>query len=194
MALSYNLAYQEIISVNPTRRQIFAGKSDSTFWNILQWVISNGLASESWSRFHFVTSTKHQQQNTEQTSASKSRLNFNFKILTKPCAQRLIKNLTLWPLERHCLSEFECHLIPKVVLCSFQRSYEEVSIWKWLLISSPLTAGVGVGNMFSYDYVRTICVFQGSKWAFGPNGVISCTCPTTNGSQKPHYLGKWNLF
>ena len=26
MALSYNLAYQESISVHPTRRQIFAGK------------------------------------------------------------------------------------------------------------------------------------------------------------------------
>ena len=38
MALSYNLAYHEIISVHPTRRQIFAGKSDSTFWNIWQWV------------------------------------------------------------------------------------------------------------------------------------------------------------
>ena len=41
------------------------------------------LASEYWPRFNFVTSTKHQQQNTDQTSASKSRLNFNFKILTK---------------------------------------------------------------------------------------------------------------
>ena len=39
MALSYNLAYQKIISVHPTRRQIFAGKTDSTFWNIWQWVI-----------------------------------------------------------------------------------------------------------------------------------------------------------
>ena len=39
MALSCNLAYQEIISMHPTRRQIFAGKSDSTFWNIWQWVI-----------------------------------------------------------------------------------------------------------------------------------------------------------
>ena len=39
MALSYNLAYQEIISVHPTRRQIFADKSDSTFWNIWEWVI-----------------------------------------------------------------------------------------------------------------------------------------------------------
>ena len=39
MALSYNLAYQESISVHPTRRQIFAGKTDSTFWNIWQWVI-----------------------------------------------------------------------------------------------------------------------------------------------------------
>ena len=40
MALSYNLGYQEIISVHPTRRQIFAGKTDSTFWNIWQWVIN----------------------------------------------------------------------------------------------------------------------------------------------------------
>ena len=39
MALSYNLAYQEIISVHPRRRQTFAGKTDSTFWNIWQWVI-----------------------------------------------------------------------------------------------------------------------------------------------------------
>ena len=39
MALSYNLPYQEIISVHPARRQIFAGKTDSTFWNIWQWVI-----------------------------------------------------------------------------------------------------------------------------------------------------------
>ena len=41
MALSYNLAYQEIISVHYTRCQIFAGKTDSTFWNIWQWVILN---------------------------------------------------------------------------------------------------------------------------------------------------------
>ena len=34
MTLSYNLAYQEIILVHPTRRQIFAGKPYSTFWNI----------------------------------------------------------------------------------------------------------------------------------------------------------------
>ena len=40
MALSYNLAYQESISVHPTRRQIFAGKPDSTFPNIWQWLIS----------------------------------------------------------------------------------------------------------------------------------------------------------
>ena len=32
-----------------------------------------------WPRFNFVTSTKNQQQNTNQTSASKSFLNFNFK-------------------------------------------------------------------------------------------------------------------
>ena len=34
MTLSYNLAYQEIILVHPTRRQIFLGKPYSTFWNI----------------------------------------------------------------------------------------------------------------------------------------------------------------
>ena len=43
MALSYNLGYQEIISVHPTRRQIFAGKTDSTFLNIWQWVISGAV-------------------------------------------------------------------------------------------------------------------------------------------------------
>ena len=42
MALSYNLGYQESISVHPTRRHIFAGKSDSTFLNIWQWVIYSG--------------------------------------------------------------------------------------------------------------------------------------------------------
>ena len=40
MALSYNLGYQEIISVHPTSGQIFAGNPDSTFPNIWQWVIS----------------------------------------------------------------------------------------------------------------------------------------------------------
>ena len=39
MALSYNLGYQEIISVHPTRHQIFAGKPYSTFPNIWEWVI-----------------------------------------------------------------------------------------------------------------------------------------------------------
>ena len=39
MALSYNLGYQEIILVHPTRRQIFAGKPYSTFWNIWEWVV-----------------------------------------------------------------------------------------------------------------------------------------------------------
>ena len=34
MALLLYLAYQEIISVHPTRRPIFAGKPYSTFWNI----------------------------------------------------------------------------------------------------------------------------------------------------------------
>ena len=41
MALSYNLGYQESISVHPTRRQIFAGKPYSTFLNIWKWIICN---------------------------------------------------------------------------------------------------------------------------------------------------------
>ena len=41
------------------------------------------LASESRPRLNFITSTKHQQQNSDQSLASKSRLNVNFKILTK---------------------------------------------------------------------------------------------------------------
>ena len=43
-------------------------------------------ASETQQRFNFITSTKHKQQNVEQTPASKSCLNFNFKILTNSCA------------------------------------------------------------------------------------------------------------
>ena len=39
MALSYNLGYQESISVHPTRRQNFAGKVYSNFPNIWEWVI-----------------------------------------------------------------------------------------------------------------------------------------------------------
>ena len=48
----------------------------------LNWIWLN-LASEYLPRFNFVTLTKHQQHNTDQTSARKSCLNFNFKILTK---------------------------------------------------------------------------------------------------------------
>ena len=39
MALSYNLGYQESISVHPTRRQNFAGKVCSNFPNIWEWLI-----------------------------------------------------------------------------------------------------------------------------------------------------------
>ena len=39
MALSYNLGYQESISVHPTRRQNFAGKVYSNFPNIWEWLI-----------------------------------------------------------------------------------------------------------------------------------------------------------
>ena len=39
MALSYNLGYQESISVHPTRSQNFAGKVYSNFPNIWEWVV-----------------------------------------------------------------------------------------------------------------------------------------------------------
>ena len=39
MALSYNLGYQESISVPPTSRQNFAGKVYSNFPNIWEWVV-----------------------------------------------------------------------------------------------------------------------------------------------------------
>jgi len=39
---------------------------------------------ESRPRMNFKATTKHQQQNNDQTSASKSCLNINFKILNKP--------------------------------------------------------------------------------------------------------------
>ena len=50
--------------------------------------------------FNFITSKKHQRQNAEQTPASKSCLNFNFKILTNPCAQSLNKSLAIWPFDQ----------------------------------------------------------------------------------------------
>ena len=40
MTLSYHLGYLETILVHPTRRQSFAGKTDSTFYNIRDLVIS----------------------------------------------------------------------------------------------------------------------------------------------------------
>ena len=40
MALSYNLGYQESISVHPTRRQNFAGKPYLNFPNIWEWLIN----------------------------------------------------------------------------------------------------------------------------------------------------------
>ena len=48
MALSYNLGYQESISVHPTRRQNFAGKVYSIFPNIWEWVVS----SRKWNNLH----------------------------------------------------------------------------------------------------------------------------------------------
>ena len=39
MTLSYHLGYLETILVHPTRRQSFAGKSDSTFYNIWDLVV-----------------------------------------------------------------------------------------------------------------------------------------------------------
>ena len=57
MALSYNLGYQESISVHPTRRQIFAGKPYSTFPNIWEWLIYFQYESE-YENFAFLFVTK----------------------------------------------------------------------------------------------------------------------------------------
>ena len=43
MTLSYHLGYLETILVHPTRRQSFAGKLDSTFYNIWDLVITGEL-------------------------------------------------------------------------------------------------------------------------------------------------------
>ena len=45
MTLSYNLAYQEIILVHPTRRQIFSGKLNSTLWNIWDLIVGSPTIS-----------------------------------------------------------------------------------------------------------------------------------------------------
>ena len=50
--------------------------------------------------------------NTVQTSASQSRLNFIFKILTKPCAQILNKKSNIWP-------NFSFHTCTKLSSTSF---------------------------------------------------------------------------
>ena len=46
MALSYNLGYQESISVHPTRRQNFAGKVYSNFLNIWEWLVYRVIISK----------------------------------------------------------------------------------------------------------------------------------------------------
>ena len=46
ITLSYNLAYQETILVHPTRRHIFARKTDSTFYKIWDLLISEWRISE----------------------------------------------------------------------------------------------------------------------------------------------------
>ena len=47
MKLSYNLAYQETILVHSTRRQIFAGKPYSTFYNIWDLLIPEKMKNPS---------------------------------------------------------------------------------------------------------------------------------------------------
>ena len=81
-------------------------------WNLKYWP---NLAFESRSRFNFITSTKHQWQNSEQTPTSKSWLNFNFKSLTNPCAQTLNKSLALGP---NVSSQISNKLLPTWSLAS----------------------------------------------------------------------------
>ena len=52
MALSYNLGYQESISVHPTRRQIFAGKPYSIFPNIWEWLILRDTSKVNSCHYH----------------------------------------------------------------------------------------------------------------------------------------------
>ena len=85
MALSYNLGYQESISVHLTRRQIFAGKPYLTFPNIWEWLIltlklmstltlhlqAHSSASQEWSlQLHFLRSSTglflHQKKKSQQ--------------------------------------------------------------------------------------------------------------------------------
>ena len=90
--LDQNSSSESRTSINfkiSTKHQHFDETQASKSWP--------NLASESRPRFNFITSTKHQRQNAEQTPASKSCLNFNFKILTNPCAQSLNKSLALGP-------------------------------------------------------------------------------------------------
>ena len=56
MALSYNLGYQESISVHPTRRQNFAGKPYSIFPNIWEWLIYVIISWRFW-RLHYLATS-----------------------------------------------------------------------------------------------------------------------------------------
>ena len=66
-------------------------------------------------------STKIKLPKLNQASASQSRLNFIFKILTKPSAQSLNKNLTSWP-------NFSFHICTKPSSTSFSAPTSAISI------------------------------------------------------------------
>ena len=79
---------------------------------------------KAWSNLIIRISTKHQQQNTDQTSASKSRLNFNFKILTKPYAESLNK-LQLPSLHQTFVNTF--------LSINISKTKQPQQVWSWHL-------------------------------------------------------------
>ena len=81
---SQTLKFSNIFRIS-TKHQLQNLKQTSAFQLNLKLKSWPNLASESWPRFNFVTSTKHQHSAV------------NFKILTKPWAQNLNKSLALWP-------------------------------------------------------------------------------------------------
>ena len=76
------------------------------------------------SNFFFRISTKHQQQNIDQTSAKKSHLNFNFKILTKPYAESLNK-LQLPSLHQTFVNTF--------FSINISKTKQPQQVWSWHL-------------------------------------------------------------
>ena len=83
-----------------TKHQLQNLNQASAFWRNLNLKLLTKPIFRILTKIELHNHMKHQQQNNDQTSASKSCLNINFKILTKLWSLVLkgwTKNLTLWP-------------------------------------------------------------------------------------------------